>query len=104
VKGSLFLNRFPAVYRRERDPYRPVSVREVDLLDEICRLERLNQEMLRSPSAERNRLTAEPAHLTAELAHLTAELARVTAERDRAIRYPWKYFGQAWRLRRPPAR
>lgn len=109
VPGSLFLSRFPAVYGREREPYRPVSVREAELLDDLYRLERTlarERDRVSALTAERDRLAeanGERERLAAALAQATADLARVRAERDRAIRYPWKYFGQAWRVRRRPA-
>ncbi|WP_209509374.1 hypothetical protein [Ruegeria sp. HKCCE4150] len=118
----LLQNPFPKVYSSDREPYAPVSERELEalcdkglveiLMKEVAELKDLRRKMVAAfvekervvserdhAIAERDHAIAERDHAIAERDHAIAERVHAIAERDHAIRYPWKYVSRAMSVR-----
>ncbi|WP_170468368.1 hypothetical protein [Ruegeria arenilitoris] len=118
----LLKNSFPKVYSTDREPYAPVSERELEalcdkalveiLMKEVAELKDLRQKMVAAfvekdrviserdhAIAERDHAIAERDHLVAQKEQVNLEREQAIAERDHAIRYPWKYVSRAISVR-----
>lgn len=116
----VFADRYPSIYGKEREPYRAIDLREVELQTELILqqnrfaiLDNKAGDALHIAPEERDKakdalciVTEERDKARDALRIATEErdkardaLRIVTQERDRAIRFPWRYLGASLTMR-----